>query len=307
MITNFKLNAQEVKMALADSTSSTLWTGVDLDGFYSKLFFESTAIQNFKKFLNIKSKAKIAKMDAASIIQDDGDTFSSSNATVSQKQIEVAPKRINLTMPISVLEQGFISTQLQAGSQTASFSTGDFLNYVVDFAGRLGGQDIEKLTWSASDSEGLLYKIAADTATTRVTATTVTSSNVLAEIGKVYSAASPNVLGRPDAVIYVASNVMKAYKIAFGTSALSNGGFATLLGEYNYLGIKIVEAKGMADNRMVLSYNDNLAFSTDLEDDYKNVNVLDMTQTTGDAQLRVVARFKVAFDYIISEEVVAYY
>lgn len=307
MITNFKLNQQEVKMALSDTTSSTLWTGVDLDGFYSKLFFESTAIQNFKKFLNVKSKAKIAKMDATSIIQDDGDTFSSSNATVSQKSIEVGPKRINLTLPISVLEQGFISTQLQPGSQTANFSTGDFLNYVVDFAGRLGGQDIEKLTWSSSDSEGLFYKMNADANVVRVTGTTITTANVFTEIGKVYSGASANVLGRQDATIYLASNVMKAYKMAFGTTALSNGGFATLIGEYNYLGVKIVEAKGMADNRMVLSYNDNLAFSTDLEDDYKNVSVIDMTQTTGDAQLRVVARFKVAFDYITSEEVVAYY
>lgn len=304
-IHNFKLNKEELKLALVDSTSGTLWTGVDAPGFYSKVFFESTALADFTKWLNIKSKAKIAKLDAASVIQDDDDAFGATDLSLSQKQIEVGAKKINLEVAISTLEQNFISQSLMPGSNNVA-STGDFLNYVVDFAGKLAAQDIEKLTWSSSDTEGLVYKASADTGTTKVTATTVTSSNVLAELAKVYAAIPAAIMGKEDLRIYVASNVMKAYKQAFGTAALTNGGFANLLGEYNYLGVILVEAKGLGDNKMVAACKSNLGFSTDLEEDYKGIQIINLWETQGIPKLRFVARFKFAVDYVISSEVVLY-
>src|ERR1017187_7082070 len=146
----FKLTQDELKLAINDTTSSTLWTGIDAPGFYSKVLFESTAIADFTKILDAKSKVKIAKIDASSIIQEDDDTFSSSTVNLSQKQITVDGKKINLELPIATLEQSFISTSLMPGSNTMA-TTGDFLNYVMDYSARLAAQDIEVLTWSSSN------------------------------------------------------------------------------------------------------------------------------------------------------------
>lgn len=312
MITNFKMTKDQLKLALVDST---VWDGEFASGFYQKAFFESTAISNFTKWLNIKGKERIAKIDAASVIQDDDDTFGATDINLSQKQITVQGKKINFEVAISTLEQDFISKSLQPGANTVA-TPAEFMNSMLDFAGKLAAQDIEKLTWSSSDSEGLVYKALHDTSdgttsgTTnlggKVTGTTVTSSNVFTELGKVFAAIPAQVMGKDDLVIFVSSNVMKAYKQAFGTSALSNGGFASTLGEYNYLGVKLIEAKGMSANTMFAATLSNLGFGTDLEEDYKGIMIVNLWETQGVPKIRFVARFKFSVDYVQSSEVVLY-
>lgn len=309
---NFKMSKEDLKLALVDTTS---WIGTEAPGFYEKAFFESTAIVNFTKWLNIKSKTRIAKLDATSVMQDDDDDFGATDLNLSQKEINVAAKKINFEVAISTLEQNYLSKSLMPGSNKV-VAPADFMNYVLEFSAKLAGQDIEKLTWSASDSEGLIYKALHDTSdgttsgttnlASKIANTTVTSSNVLAEIAKVYNAIPAAVLGKEDLVIFVSSNVMKAYKIAFGTSALSNGGFAALVTETNYLGIKLIEAKGMAVNTMFAAQLSNLGFGTDLEEDYKGIQIVDLWSSLGIPKIRFVARFKFSVDYVQPSEVVLY-
>lgn len=301
-ITPFKLNTEELKLAL-NNGSSALWTGIDAPGFYSKAFFESTAVKDFTKILDAKSKVKLAKLDAASIIQDDSDSFSATDLTLNQKQVTVADKKINLELPIRSLEQSFISTSLMPGSNSMA-TTGDFINYTVDFAGKLAAQDIEKITWSTST--GLVYQATGDTGTTKVSATTVTSSNVIAELTKVYNAIPASILHKQDLVIYVSSSIYKAYRVAFSTAALSSGVFNGDLGELSFMGITVREAQGLGTNSMFAGCLSNLYFVTDLVEDYKNIMIIDYYQTSGNPVIRFASRFKFAVSYVIAEEVVVY-
>ena len=301
----FKLTQDELKLAINDTTSSTLWTGIDAPGFYSKVLFESTAIADFTKILDAKSKVKIAKIDASSIIQEDDDTFSSSTVNLSQKQITVDGKKINLELPIATLEQSFISTSLMPGSNTMA-TTGDFLNYVMDYSARLAAQDIEVLTWSSSNSQGLMYKASADSATIRVTGTTVTAGNVIAELTKVYNAILPQLLVKPDLRIYVGGSIYKAYRIAFSTAVLSSGVYNGDLSDVSFMGIKLVPSLGIGANQMFVGQLANLFYTTDLVEDYKNLNIVDLWNSIGVPSIRLVARFKFAVDYAKSEEVVYY-
>ena len=304
-IKTFKLNTEELKLAL-NNGSSALWTGIDAPGFYSKTFFESTAIKDFTKILDAKDKVKLAKLDADSIIQDDSDSFSATDLTLNQKQVTVAGKKVNLELPIRSLEQSFISTSLMPGSNSMA-TTGDFINYVVDFSAKLAAQDIEKLTWSTGSTQnGLIYQAKNDTGTTIVTSTTVTSSNVIAEMTKIYNAIPASILHKPDLVIYVSSSIYKAYRVAFSTAALSSGVYNGDLAELSFMGVKVKEAQGMGTNNAFAACLSNLYFVTDLVEDYKNLMVIDYFQTSGNPVIRVVSRFKFAVSYVIPQEVVVY-
>ena len=310
MNTNFKLNQNELKLALQDSTSSTLWTGYDYDKWFSKTFFESVAGKNFTKLLGVKSKTKVGKMDATigTMVQDDDGTFSSSNLVISQKAIEVAPKKINIELPIQILEQGFGSNYLANGSDNVA-TTGDFLNYALDFVSRLASHELEILTWSSSDTEGLVYKATNDTGTTKVTAiasSAITSSTIIAEMTKIYNAIPNTIIGAADTRIYLSSSMYYAYRLAFAANALSSGVFNGDVSAVNFCGVMVEEAKGLASGKAVVVQDSNAVYSTDIEADSKNLQVIDLWTAQGKPSLLIATRFKFAVDYVVSSQVVLY-
>lgn len=310
MITNFKLNQNELKLALQDSTSSTLWTGFDYDKWFSKTFYANVAGENFTKLMGVKSKTKVGKMDATvgTMVQDDDGTFSSSNLVISQKSIEVAPKKINIEVPVQILEQGFGSNYLAAGS-TSMATTGDFLNYTLDFVSRLAQQELANLTWSFTDTEGLGYKISADTGTTKVTAiasSAITSSTIITELSKIYNAIPNTIIGSEDTKIYLSSSMYYAYRLAFAANALSSGVFNGDVSNVNFCGVAVVEAKGLTSGKAIVLQDSNAIYSTDIEADEKNLSVIDLWNTQGKPSLLIATRFKIAFDYVVPSQVVLY-
>ncbi len=149
-----------------------------------------------------------------------------------------------------------------------------------------------------------------------VTGTTVDSTNVVTELGKVIDAMPDTLYGREDLRLYVSNNIFKAYVRAlggYGAAGLGSNGFEgkgnmwyTTGGALYFDGIPVVMCPGMSSDTAILSTIDNLYFGTGLLSDHQEVKVLDMADLDGSQNCRVIMRFTAAVNYAFAADVVTY-
>ena len=110
-------------------------------------------------------------------------------------------------------------------------------------------------------------------------------------------------------MIYVSSNVARAYQTALGGNA-NQSGFQTQMnvGEkpFNFQGIEIVLCPGMASNSIVAAQKSNLHFGTGLLSDYNEVRVLDMANIDGSQNYRIIMRYTGGTVFGIGQDIVYY-
>lgn len=303
---------QNVNMSsLVDNTT---YTGKDALNFYSKALLEGDTKSMISLVPDVKSKVKLPRLDLAGILQTSDCTFTpGGTATLSQKTLEVCPIKINLEFCTRDFEVNFLSEQLRPGS-LASQMPESLTSYVLDQIAKQIDSDLERLLWqgdiAASPADicnGLLKGMAADASVVKVVGTTLSAANIIAEIGKVYTAINNTIINRGNVVIFVSPTAAKFYKQAL--AALNN----SLLGSYNngdfklsYIDVPVIVAPGMPTNKMVAAEPKNLWYGTDLVSDIEDILVIPQRDKTGAPTVRVVAEFKFGVNYGISEEIVLY-
>jgi hypothetical protein len=170
-------------------------------------------------------------------------------------------------------------------------------------------------TGTAGEYDGFTTRFAADADVIDVTGTTVTSANVITELGKVVDAIPAAIYGKEDLFIYVPQNVYRAYVRAlggFGASGLGANGFEgrgnnQILGDLAFDGVKLFLAEGLPSNEMVAAQSSNLFFGTSLMSDWNEVKVLDMADLDGSQNVRFVMRFTANVNYAYGSEIVYYH
>ena len=155
---------------------------------------------------------------------------------------------------------------------------------------------------SANQMNGLLPQFTADSAVIDVVGTTITKSNVVAELDKVYNAIPAEVEDEADLVIAVSKNVAKAYK-----QAQAAMGTNTTVGDkvLDYVGVRMESIGGLPANTMVAYRIKNLGFATGLESDLNEVRVSDDTERQ-DGNIRTTVKFNAGVGYSFGGEVVYY-
>jgi hypothetical protein len=156
--------------------------------------------------------------------------------------------------------------------------------------------------------------LGADTDVVDVTAGTVTSTNVITELGKIVDAIPSAVYGKDDLTIYVSSNIARAYIRALGGFVATIGAAGSDNkgtqwyggGELSFDGINIFVAKGLADNTAVAAQKSNLFFGTGLLNDRNEVRVVDTSESLGDNNIRVVMRYTAGVQHGIGSDIVLY-
>ena len=172
--------------------------------------------------------------------------------------------------------------------------------------------------WSGSAGEGNFdgfeTLLTADSDVNDVTAGTVTSTNVITELGKIVDAIPSAVYGKDDLTIYVSSNIARAYIRALGGFVATIGAAGSDNkgtqwyggGELSFDGINLFVAKGLADNTAVAAQKSNLYFGTGLLDDRNEVKVIDMADLDGSQNVRVVMRYTAGVQHGIGGDIVLY-
>jgi hypothetical protein len=194
-----------------------------------------------------------------------------------------------------------------------------FADYLIAHVAAKVAEAMEVNIWRGATAtggqfDGFVPLATADATVIDVAGTTVTAANVLAEMGKVVDAIPATLYGKEDLHIYVSQNVYRAYVRAlggFGADGLGANGYDgkgnnQTIGDVFFDGVKVFVANGLANNYMMAAQKSNLFFATGLLNDQNEVKVLDMSETLGDQNVRVVMRMTGSVNYGIGSEIVLY-
>jgi hypothetical protein len=271
---------------------------------------------------NVKYKEVIQKVAVAGIVQDASCDFVTSGSVALTERI-LEPKELQVNLQLC--KQEFVDSweSLQLGYSAFDTIPANFNDYLISYVAGFVAQATEESIWKGTNSNGQFAgfeslfsaSIAAGGATAVLPALSggveisgsVTSANVISVIGSVYDTIPNAVYGKEDLLIYVSTNVAKAYQTALGGNA-NQSGFNTQMnvGEkpFNFQGIEIVTCPGMSDNKIVAAQKSNLFFGTGLLSDHNEVRVLDMANLDGSQNYRVIMRYTSGVQFGIGQDIV---
>jgi len=287
--------------------------------FYSKAYITEDIADNYRTLPGIKSSTKLATTSFTNLLKESSCDFVAGNQTLSAITIDVCAVSALGEICRFDLEQSFLSLSMAKGSN-ASFEVQPFMNFYWDEMAKEISAEIEQIRWKgdttnaaySGDSaflklcDGYEKQLLANADVLDVTATAVTTSNVLAAFAAVYAkmaTSAPQLINRSaDLRFYVSANVAAAYRQA--VAAGNTVAYVTKNLDLTYLDIKIVVAEGMTSNRMVLTLKSNLIYSFDGEGDGKALKAVNLEDSVAEPKLRTRANLKIGFDIVNPNEIV---
>jgi hypothetical protein len=310
---------------MATTTSiTTTYAGEFAGKYISAALLSASTIENggIEVMPNVKYKSVIQKLATDGIVKDATCDFSAtSTVTLTERILTVDEFQVNLQLCKKDLHSTWQSIEM--GYSSFDSLPPSFADYVIGHVAAKVAEKTEQNIWSGATANsgefnGFTALLAADAAlpaAQEVAGTTVTASNVVAELGKIVDAIPAALYGKEDLYLYVSQNIARAYVRAlggFGASGLgANGTNAQGTqwfnnGSLSFDGIKIFVANGLASNKAIAAQKSNLFFGTSLLSDLNEVKLIDMSEVDGSQNVRVVLRFAAAVQYGIVEDIVTY-
>jgi hypothetical protein len=310
---------------MATTTSiTTTYAGEFAGEYIAAALLEGATISNGGITVkpNVKLKEVIKKVSTNDIVKDATCDFdATSTITLTEKILQPEEQQVNLQL----CKKDFVSDweALSMGFSAHSNMPSKFSDFLIAHVAAKVAQRTEQSIWAGDTSNngqfnGLTTQIALDAdlpAAQEVAGTTVTSANVITELGSIVDAIPSALYGAEDLNVYVSQNIARAYVRAlggFGASGLGAAGTNSMgtqwwnNGSLSFDGVKLFVANGLADNTAVAAEKSNLFFGTGLLSDHNEVKVIDMADLDGSQNVRVVMRFTAGVQYGIVSDIVTY-
>ena len=269
---------------------------------------------------NVKFKSVIQKASTDDIVKDASCGFEPNQGTLTLTEKVLQPRELQVNLEIcrKTLHESWQAAQMGFGLNDELPK--DFSDFVLAHVAAKVADRTEKSIWSGDSGtsgqfDGFATLLAADTALPAgqdIVGTAVTATNVVAELGTVVDAIPTAVYGSEDLAIYAASNVVRAYTRALGgfqsggigAAGYENKGNNQSLGSLFFDGIPVIPCRGAADDMIIAAEKSNLFFGTGILNDMNEVRVIDMAETDGSQNVRVVMRFTAGVQYAQVSDIV---
>ena len=281
--------------------------------FYSRAYITEDVVDNFRTLPGIKSATKLANVTFDDLLKASTCNFSAPTDSLDAVDIDVCALSAMAQICQFDIEQSFLSLQMAQGSN-GDFTVASFMNYYWNEMSLKIQEEVELIRWqgdTASEDDvlalcnGYLKGLLADATVVDVNNTTVTVTNVLAEMTKVVVALPARVQRRKSELrFFVSSNVATAYEIAAASGNTRT--YITTPLALTFLGIKLVVAEGLPNDTMVLTRKENLIYAFDAEGDAKALKAVNLSDTVAEPYLRTRANLKVGFKHVNGAEIVLY-
>jgi hypothetical protein len=258
---------------------------------------------------NVKYKEVVKKVATSGLIGDASCDFTDAGSlTLTERILQPEEFQVNLELCKKDFRSDWEAVQM--GYSAFDNLPPKFSDFLLGHVAAKVAEKTEQNIWqgtnaTAGEFDGFTTLLAADADVVDVTGTTVTSANVIAELGKIVDAIPSAVYGKEDLKIYISQNIAKAYvsaQAALGYRDLYHVGKTDM----NFQGIPLFVANGLADNDAVAAETSNLYFGTGLLSDHNEVKVIDMADLDGSQNVRVVMRFTAGIQYGIGSDIVLY-
>ena len=258
---------------------------------------------------NIKYKAAMKVGAFSNLVRSADCDFDSSTSTLTLTEKVLTPTELQVNLQICKKELHADWEAAQMGFSAFDELPPLFSDFVIARVAAEVAKATETSIWSGSAGEGNFdgfeTLLTADADVVDVTAVTVTTSNVIAQLQAIVDAIPSGVYGKEDLTIYISQNIAKAYvgaQAALGYRDLYHVGQT----EMNFQGIPLFATGGLADNTAVAAQKSNLFFGTGLLDDRNEVKVIDMADLDGSQNVRVVMRYTAGVQHGIGSDIVLY-
>jgi hypothetical protein len=281
--------------------------------FYSRAYITEDVVDNYRTLPGIKSATKLASVTFDDLLKASTCNFSAPTDSLDAVDIDVCALSAMAQICQFDIEQSFLSLQMAQGSN-GDFTVASFMNYYWNEMSLKIQEEVELIRWQGDTTseddvlalcDGYLKGLLADATVIDVNNTTVTVTNVLAEMTKVVVALPARVQRRKsDLRFYVSSNVATAYEIAAASGNTQT--YVTTPLALTFLGIKLVVAEGLPNDTMVLTRKENLIYAFDAEGDAKALKAVNLSDTVAEPYLRTRANLKVGFKHVNGAEIVLY-
>jgi hypothetical protein len=278
---------------------------------------------------NVKYKEVIKKVATDSNVIKDATCDFTDTATVTLTERVLQPEEFQVNLELCKKDFHSDWEAVQMGYSAFDNLPPAFSDFLIAHVAGLVAEKTEQNIWAgatgnAGEFDGLVTLATADADVNDVTGTTVTSANVITEMGKIVDAIPSALYGKEDLHIYVSQNIFQAYVRALGgnlplknvagtdnVAAFGNGIDNQGSLWYNnealtFEGIKVFMANGLGDDNAMAAQKSNLYFGTGLLSDHQEVKLLDMADLDGSQNVRVVMRFTAGVQYGIGGDIVLY-
>ena len=269
---------------------------------------------------NVKFKSVIKKASTDDIVKDATCDFQTGQGTLTLTEKILQPEEFQVNLDICKKDLHDDWEAAQMGYSAFDNLPSNFSDFVLAHVASKVADRTEKNIWSGDTAtsgqfDGFATLLAADTdlpAGQDIVGTAVTAANVVAELGTVVDAIPTAVYGSEDLAIYAASNVIRAYTRALGgfqsggqgAAGYENKGNNQSLGSLFFDGIPVIPCRGAADDMIIAAEKSNLFFGTGILSDLNEVRVIDMAETDGSQNVRVVMRFTAGVQYAQVSDIV---
>ena len=268
---------------------------------------------------NVRYKSVLQVGAWANVVKGASCDFTATGAlTLTEKVLTTKELQVNAELCKQDLVQEWQAVEM--GFSAYAEIPNSFEEYVISRVAAEVANATETSIWAGAsgsdDYDGFQALAYADSTVVDVTAATVTSANVIAQMGAVVDAASKASLGQADLTLYVSTNVARAYIRAlggFGTSGLGAAGidnkgtsWYSNNQQLTFEGIPVFVANGMGNNKMILTPKSNLFWGTGLADDRNEVRFIDMADKDGSRNVRVIMRWTAGCQIGVGADLVYY-
>ena len=321
----------KTKQNFALPTITSTYAGEAASGYIAAALLSARTLDNklVTVMPNVKFKSVIQKLDVSGIVQDASCDFVTSGSVAISEQV-LTPKELQVNLELC--KQEFVDSweALQLGFSAFDEIPKNFNDFLISYVGGKVAEATETSIWQGSASTNgqfggfqpaLSASIAAGGAGAVLPARTtggssaiisgsITSANVISKLDSVVSTIPDTVYGKQDLLLYVPTNVAKAYQQALAGGSVGANGWNNQMnvGEkpFNFNGIEIVMCPGMSSDKVVAAQKSNLFFGTGLMSDYNEVRVLDMANIDGSQNYRIIMRYTAGTQFGIGSDIVYY-
>jgi hypothetical protein len=318
----------KAKQNFALPSVTSTYAGEAASGFIAAALLSARTLDNKLVTImpNVKYKSVIQKLDVSGITQDASCDFVTSGSVALSEQV-LTPKELQVNLELC--KQEFVDSweALSLGFSAFDEIPKNFNDFLISYVGGKVAEATEQSIWqgnnatngqfggfqtalSASIAAGGAGAVLAAKSGSIIISGSITATNVLSVMNSVVDTIPDTVYGKEDLLLYVPTNVAKAYQQALAGGAVGANGWNNQLnvGEkpFNFNGIEIVLCPGMTASKIVAAQKSNLFFGTGLLSDYNEVRVLDMANIDGSQNYRIIMRYTAGTQFGIGSDIVYY-
>ena len=305
---------------MSKPTFSSSYAGESAKQFISAALLSGTTLDNGGLTIlpNVNYKAVMQKVAVSGIVKNTSCDFDDQGTVaVTERVLETEEFQVN----VKFCTKQFVQDWLAVEQGISSFKNVPprFSDYIIAHFAEQISAAVETSIWQGSNAtagqvDGFETLWAADSDIVDVTGTTITTANVVTELGKVVDAIPNTIYGKDDLTIYASKEVIKHYirhlggnALGLGADGYENQGSMWYNGQaLTFDGIPIFMAAGLSANSMAAAQKSNLYFGTNLLDNLNEVRLIDTSETLGDRNARFISRFTYGIQYGFGAEIVLY-